>query len=214
MSGALLPREERYHKAYVEHLRRREWWEACRLLDETMEIRAEGLQMRFMLEYGAQMSDEEYWQILWYAYKRAYSGLDRITTDQLRSLFLSRPGIELLMSADERRILGDLDHETTLFRGYHNVARLYRFSWTSAEQNAARFALLWHDLDGGGEPMIARATVKKAGIFAVWNDEAEALVDPDYVHVQDRYPVPERYWPMFGYGDRFRERFGRDANRG
>jgi hypothetical protein len=176
-----------------------------------MEIRGEGLQMRFVLEHGAQMADEDYWYLLWDAYKRAFSGLDRLSTDQLRSLFTSRPGLNTLMSADERQILAELDDETTLFRGYHNPARLYRFSWTSWEQNAARFALLWHDLDGGGEPMIARATVKKRGILAIWNDEAEALVDPAFVDVQEKYGVPERYWPMFGYGHRFRERFGRDA---
>jgi hypothetical protein len=113
------------------------------------------------------------------------------------------------MDGDERKALKEFDDAKILYRGYHDERRLRRFSWTTHEQNAARFALLWHDIDGG-TPMIARARAPKSSVLVLWSFEAEVVADPDHVLVLETYPVPERYWPMFQYEDSFRERFGRN----
>lgn len=151
-------------------LRSEDWQSAYRLLDEGMDAK-DALQLRFILEYGARMPESDYWDLLRDAYKYAFRGLDALTVEQWRILFTSRSGIDRLMSQEEHRILLEYDESTILYRGYHEPERLLRFSWTLDEQTAAKFALLWHDQDGG-DPMIARATARTQGIFAIWLFEA------------------------------------------
>ena len=212
MPGPILPPRASDLEPYLGLVHRKEWREAYHLLGEGLDVQ-DSLQIRFVLEFGAQMPDEDYWYLVQESYKHAFRGLDAVTNEQLRWLFTSRPGIESLMSDDERCILTEFDESMPLYRGYHDPSRLYRFSWTPHERNAARFALLWHDLSGG-DPMIAKATVRKGGVLIVWHYEAEAIVDPDYINLSGTYPVPERYWALFKYEDAFRKRFHRDPCEG
>src|SRR5688572_13460632 len=139
--------------SYDDFVARREWPEALRLLDERMEVE-HSLQLRFLLACGDQIPEDEYWQLLWMAYKRAFQGIDKLTTIELRSLFSMKPNSRRLMSGDDFGLFEDLPTDLIIYRGYHDIGRSRRFSWTLSEGQAAWFALLFHRKSERPVPMI------------------------------------------------------------
>jgi hypothetical protein len=121
-----------------------------------------------------------------------------MTTEDLRRLF-SHPGSESLGSrtADGADQLPD---RLTLYRGYHRPEFKLRFSWATSEQDAARFALLWHE-QSGCEPRIIRGWAQKADAITFIGFECEVIIDPEKVNVIEDYPVPEELWRFWGYSD-------------
>lgn len=136
--------------------------------------------------------------MLEWAYKKADRGLDAVTTEELRHLF-SHPGAAHLGSKTANGA-GQLPDELLLFRGYHRPQFQLRFSWSTSEQDAARFALLWH-ATAGCEPRIVRGRARKAEAITFFGFEREVIIDPDRVEVLDDYPVPKSMWRAWGYSD-------------
>lgn len=190
----ILPPDPEERSEYEEKLQASDWTGAFHLLP-TPNQSAEN-QVRFLLRYGESISAQEYGGLLHWAYKNAFKGLDAITTEELRLLF-SHAGAEFFGSRTANGA-DQLPEELILYRGYHRLDLRLRFSWTTSEPDAARFALLWHE-KAGREPRIIKGRARKADAITFTGFECEVIIDPDNVEVMDDYPVPKDLWDRWGY---------------
>jgi len=201
--GQIRPSDPADSAAFEDAITERRWRDAFALLPDGM-YEPKDAKFRFLLQFGEELSDQEYWQFVWDAYKRAFQGLDRLSNEELRTIFRGRAGAEQMMGMSDRELLDWLPDTLTIYRGYHQSQRQRRFSWTPSESAAAWFALLFHQ-SAGGDPMIVEGHAKKEDVIACFAHEAEIIIDPDDVIITRAYSVPEELWISQGYGDEFRE---------